>query len=150
KARRNTESFQQRLRELGWAEGRNISFVLRWGADTLANRQKYGRELVALAPDVILASSAVNVEVLRELTRTIPIVFTGTIDPVGSGLVESLARPGGNVTGFQAIEYGIGSKWLQLLKEIAPGVTRVAVLRAPTVPGSGQFGAIQSVAPAFN
>jgi putative tryptophan/tyrosine transport system substrate-binding protein len=148
-ARAHTAVFRQRMQELGWTEGRNISYELRWGAGGLADRQKYARELVALAPDVILASSAVGVEALQELTRTIPIVFTGTIDPVGSGLVESLARPGGNATGFLTIEYGIGSKWLQILKEIAPEVTRVAVLRAPTIPGSGQFGAIQSVASAF-
>jgi putative ABC transport system substrate-binding protein len=148
-ARANTAIFQQRLRELGWIEGRNIRFDLRWGAGGPDSRLRYARELVALAPDVVLTSSAAIVGVLQEQTRTIPIVFVGTIDPVGGGLVESLARPGGNTTGFLAIEYSIGAKWLELLKEIAPGVQRVAVLRAPTIPGSGQFGAIQSAAPAF-
>lgn len=141
--------FKQRLRELGWIEGRNIFPDLRWGLGDLETRRKYARELVALAPDMIMTSTAVGVEALQEQTRTIRIVFSGAIDPVGSGLVESLAHPGGNTTRFLTIEYGIGAKWLELLKEIAPQVTRVATLRAPTVPGSGQFGAIQSVAPAF-
>jgi putative ABC transport system substrate-binding protein len=149
-ARANTAVFKQRLQELGWTEGRNISYELRWGTTgDVAARQKDAREIIALAPDVILASSAVGVEALQQQTRTIPIVFASVIDPVGSGLVESLARPGGNATGFLTIEYGIGAKWLEFLKEIAPNVTRVAVLRAPTIPGSGQFGAIQSVAPTF-
>jgi putative ABC transport system substrate-binding protein len=145
----NTAVFRQRLQELGWIEGRNIRFDLRWGASALDRRRNYATELVALAPDLILASSAFNVQLLQEQTHTIPIVFVGTIDPVGGGLVESLARPGGNTTGFLGIEYSIGGKSLELLKEIAPGVTRVAVLRAPTIPGSGQFGAIQLAAPAL-
>jgi putative ABC transport system substrate-binding protein len=98
---------------------------------------------------VLLAPAAISVEMLQQLTRTIPIVFVGTIDPVGGGLVASLARPGGNATGFLAIEYSIGVKWLELLRQIAPGVTRVAVFRAATIAGSGQFGAIQSAAPTF-
>jgi putative tryptophan/tyrosine transport system substrate-binding protein len=149
-ARANTAVFRQQMQVLGWTEDRNIRFDLRWGvAGLVEQRRRYATEMVALAPDVILASAAVIVEALQEQTRTIPIVFVGTIDPVGGGLVASLARPGGNTTGFLAIEYSIGGKWLELLKQIAPGVTRVAVLRAPTIPGSGQFGAIQSAAPAF-
>jgi putative ABC transport system substrate-binding protein len=148
-ARANTAAFQQRLQELGWTEGRNIRFDLRWGAGAPATRQRFAGEAVALAPDVILASSAVVVEALQERTRTIPIVFAGVIDPVGGGLVASLARPGGNTTGFIGIEYSIGAKWLELLTQLAPGVKRAAVIRAPTVPGSGQFGAIQSAAPRF-
>ena len=148
-ARTNTAAFQQRMQELGWIEGRNISFDLRWGASQPTTRRRLAQEVLTLAPDAILASSAVVVEVLQEQTRTIPIVFAGVIDPVGGGLVASLARPGGNTTGFIAIEYSIGAKWLELLTQIAPGVKRVAVLRAPTVPGSGQFGAIQSAAPTF-
>jgi putative ABC transport system substrate-binding protein len=149
-ARENTAIFVKRMQDLGWIESRNVFYELRWGAgNDVRARQKYASELIALAPDVILASSAVGVEALQQQTRTIPIVFAAVIDPVGGGLVESLARPGGNTTGFLAIEYGIGAKWLEILKQIAPAATRVAVLRAPTIPGSGQFGAIQSVAPTF-
>jgi len=148
-ARANTAAFQQRLQELGWTEGRNIGFDLRWGASDPATRRRFAAEAVSLAPDVILASSAVVIEALQEQTRTIPIVFAGVIDPVGGGLVASLARPGGNTTGFIGIEYSIGAKWLELLTQLAPGIKRVAVIRAPTVPGSGQFGAIQSAAPRF-
>ena len=148
-ARANTAVFQQRLQELGWTEGRNIRFELRSGVSDPASRHRFAAEAVALAPDVILASSAVVVEALQEQTRTIPIVFAGVIDPVGGGLVASLARPGGNTTGFIGIEYSIGAKWLELLTQLAPGIKRVAVIRAPTVPGSGQFGAIQSAAPRF-
>jgi putative ABC transport system substrate-binding protein len=143
-ARANTALFRQRLQELGWIEGRNIEYELRWGVAGLpAARRRSVTEIVALRADLILASAAVIVEVLQEQTRTIPIVFAGVIDPVGGGLVASLARPGGNTTGFMEIEYSIGGKWLQLLTEIAPNVTRVAVFRATTLPGTGQFGAIQ-------
>jgi putative ABC transport system substrate-binding protein len=148
-ARSNTAAFQQRLLELGWTEGRNIRFDLLWGAADAATRRSFAAEAVALAPDVILASSAVVIEALQEQTRTIPIVFAGVIDPVGGGLVASLAHPGGNTTGFVAIEYSIGTKWLELLMQLAPSIKRVAVIRAPTVPGSGQFGAIQSAAPRY-
>jgi putative ABC transport system substrate-binding protein len=150
-AQARVAEFRKGLSDLGWIEGRNISFEFRWVGDSLNPdlRRKYANELVALAPDVILAPSAVSVQMLQQLTRTIPIVFVGTIDPVGGGLVASLARPESNATGFVAIEYGIGAKWLELLKQIAPSITRVAVLRAATIPGSGQFGAIQSVAPIF-
>jgi len=143
-ARANTALFRQRLHELGWIEGRNIEYDLRWSvAGVAADRRRSAMEIVALRPDLILASAAVIVEVLQEQTRAIPIVFAGIIDPVGGGLVASLARPGGNTTGFMEIEYSIGGKWLQLLTEIAPNVRRVAVFRATTLPGTGQFGAIQ-------
>src|SRR5207302_1689183 len=121
----------------------------RWGASDSDQRRRHSAEVVALKPDLILASSAVIVEALQQQTKTIPIVFVGTIHPVGGGLVASLAHPGANATGFLGIEYSIGAKWLELLKQIAPGTTRVLVFRAPTVPGSGQFGAIQSAAPSF-
>jgi putative tryptophan/tyrosine transport system substrate-binding protein len=143
-ARANTALFRQRLQELGWIEGRNIEYELRWSvAGVAADRRRSAMEIVALRPDLILASAAVIVEVLQEQTRAIPIVFAGIIDPVGGGLVANLARPGGNATGFMEIEYSIGGKWLQLLTEIAPLVRRVAVFRATTLPGTGQFGAIQ-------
>jgi putative ABC transport system substrate-binding protein len=112
--------------------------------------RRFAAELVALAPDVILASGTATVGALRQATRTVPIVLANVTDPVGAGFVDSLARPGGNVTGFLSFEYGMGGKWLELLKQIAPGVTRVAVIRDPAISaGTGQFGAIQSVAPSF-
>jgi putative ABC transport system substrate-binding protein len=140
-------AFTQGLRELGWIDGSNVRIDIRWGAGNAKDSRKYATELIALAPDVILASGGVVATILVQTTRTVPIVFTQTPDPVGGGLVASLARPGGNATGFSAIEYGTGAKWLELLKEIAPHVTRVAVVRDPAIPqGIGQFGAIQSVA----
>jgi putative ABC transport system substrate-binding protein len=142
-AQLNVAAFRRRLEELGWSEGRNVRVDIRWGAGDIRRRRAIAAEVVALAPDLILAASSVYVELLQELTRSIPIVFASAIDPVGGGLVESLMRPGGNATGFTSIEYTIGGKWLQLLKEIAPNVTRVAVFRATTLPGTGQFGAIQ-------
>ena len=144
-AQSNLAVFRRRLQDLGWSEGRNIKFDIRWteGAGEVARRRSIATEMVASAPDLILATSAVYVDLLQEQTRSIPIVFAGAIDPVGGGLVESMSRPGGNTTGFSTIEYTIGGKWLQLLKEIAPDVTRVAVFRARTLPGTGQFGAIQ-------
>jgi putative ABC transport system substrate-binding protein len=148
-AQSDIATFRQRLLELGWSEGHNVRFDIRWGAGDVARRREIAAELVALAPDLVLASAAVFVEELQQQTRSIPIVFTGVIDPVGGGLVASLARPGGNTTGFSGIEYTIGGKWLQLLKEIAPNVTRVAVFRAATIPGSGQFGAIQAISPSL-
>ena len=138
-------AFVRRLTELGWADGRNVRLDVHWTAGSDAAR-KYAAELVALAPDVILGSTSTTVAALQQATRTVPIVFAGVIDPVGAGLVESLARPGGTTTGFTAFEYAIGAKWLQLLKEIAPRVTRAAVLRDPTTAaGIGQFAAIQAV-----
>jgi len=143
-------AFLQSLQRLGWTEGRDVRIDIRWGAGDSADTRKYAAELVALAPDVILATATPAVAALQQATRTLPIVFVLVADPVGAGFVESLARPGGNATGFTPFEYGIGAKWLELLKEIAPNVKRVAVLRDATNPGGiGQFAAIQSVSPAF-
>ena len=140
-------AFVQGLQQLGWTDGRNVRIDTRWGAGNPANSRKYATELVALAPDVILAVG-VSVEPLLEATRTVPIVFTIVPDPVGSGFVDSLSRPGGNATGFLMFEYSLCGKWPELLKEIAPGVTRAAVLRdAAVAAGIGQFAVIQSVAP---
>src|SRR5262245_25926785 len=143
-------AFVQSLKELGWTDGRNMSIDTRWSAGDAADTRKFAGELVALAPDVILASGGTVVGPLLQATSTVPIVFTQTADPVGGGLVASLAQPGGNATGFAAFDYDMGGKWLELLKEIAPRVTRVAVLRDPAISqGIGQFGAIQSVAPSL-
>jgi putative tryptophan/tyrosine transport system substrate-binding protein len=143
-------AFLQGLQEAGWAVGRNVRIDLRWGAGDADRFRKQAAELVALAPDVVLASSLPVVGPLLQATRTVPIVFVQVVDPVGAGLVASLAQPGGNATGFTIFEFGIAAKWVELLKEIAPGVTRVAVLRdAASSSGIGQLGAIQSVAPSF-
>jgi putative tryptophan/tyrosine transport system substrate-binding protein len=149
-SRARTEAFVKALRELGWTEGHNMRIEYRWGAANVDNNRKQAAELIALAPDVVLATASGSVHALQQASRTVPIVFVQVPDPVGAGFVDSLARPGGNATGFTTFEYGIGAKWLELLKEIAPGVKRAAVLRDPTNPaGSGQWGAIQSVAPSF-
>jgi putative ABC transport system substrate-binding protein len=143
-------AFLQGLQQLGWTDGRNVRIDTRWGAGDADRIRRDAAELVALAPDVILTSGASTLGPLLQATRTVPIVFANVTDPVGAGFIDSLARPGGNVTGFTQFEYGISAKWLELLKQIAPGVTRVAVLRDPAIPsGIGQFGAIQSVAPSF-
>ena len=143
-------AFQQALQELGWTIGRNVAMETRWGAADPNRTRRYATELAALVPDVILASGSAAVGPLLQATRNVPIVFAGVPDPVGAGFVESLARPGGNATGFVQFEYGLGAKWLELLKEIVPRVTRVAVLRdVDLAAGTGQFGAIQSVAPSF-
>jgi putative tryptophan/tyrosine transport system substrate-binding protein len=143
-------AFAQGLQQLGWTVGQNIRVDYRWGGSNADNMRKYAAELVALAPDVILAHSSAAVAPLLQATRTIPIVFTTVADPVGAGYVDSLARPGGNATGFVVFDYSIAGKWLEMLKEIAPRVTRAAVLRdAALAVGTGQFGAIQSVAPSF-
>jgi putative tryptophan/tyrosine transport system substrate-binding protein len=140
-------AFVQGLQQLGWTDGRNVQIDYRWAAGDADRMRKYAAELIALAPDAILAAGGATVGPLLQATRTVPVVFTLTPDPVGAGFVDSLARPGGNATGFTNFEYGIGVKWLELLKEIAPRVTRAAVLRDPTIPaGIGQFGAIQAVA----
>jgi putative ABC transport system substrate-binding protein len=145
---RNT-AFVQALQQLGWTDGRNARIDTRWGTDAGSTR-KYAAELVALAPDVILASASTATSALQQTTRTMPIVFVAVIDPVGAGYVESLARPGGNLTGFSLFEYGLSGKWLELLKEIAPGVTRVAVIRDTAVgSGVGQYAIIQAVAPSL-
>ena len=143
-------AFQQELQRLGWTDGRNVRIDTRWTAGNPDNIRKYAAELVVLAPDVILAHGSATVGPLLQVTHTVPIVFTQTPDPVGAGFVESLARPGGNATGFTPFEYGIGAKWLELLKQIAPSVTRAAVIRDSGITaGIGQWGAIQSVAPSF-
>jgi len=143
-------AFIQRLKELGWTEGRNVRVETRWAAGNAADMRKYAAELVSFAPSVILAAGGSTVVPLMQATNTIPIVFTGASDPVGGGLVASLSRPGGNVTGFTPFEYSMSGKWLELLKEVAPAVKRVAVLRDPSIPqGIGQFGAIQSLGPSL-
>jgi putative ABC transport system substrate-binding protein len=140
-------AFRQALQQLGWSDGRNIRIDIRWGENDPDRDRGYAAELVALAPDLILAGGTLSVAALRHATRTLPIVFVHVSDPVGAGIVDSLARPGGNITGFMNHEYSLSGKWLELLKEIAPRVTRVAVLRDPTqVSGGGQLGAIQSAA----
>jgi putative tryptophan/tyrosine transport system substrate-binding protein len=142
-------AFLQGLQELGWTVGRNMQIDFRWSTDD-ASRMRYAAELVALGPDVILASSGVVVGALQQTTRTVPIVFVTAIDPVGGGLIASLARPGGNATGFAAFEFSLGAKWLELLREVAPRIARVAILRDPTVPaGSAPFGAVQGAAASF-
>ena len=143
-------AFLQELQRLGWIIGRNIRIETRWTRGDAEDARKYAAELVALNPDVILASGISTVVALLQLTRTVPIVFPAVYDPVAAGVVESLARPGGNVTGFMTAEYSIGGKWLELLKEIAPSMTRVAVLRSPASRSSAsQFAAIQAVAPSL-
>jgi putative tryptophan/tyrosine transport system substrate-binding protein len=143
-------AFAQGLQELGWSIGRNIRFDIFWTGGDVERIRKSATELLALAPDVILVAGSPNVGMLQTATRNVPIVFVGIGDPVGGGFVESLARPGGNATGFMLFEYSISGKWLELLKEIAPGITRVAVVRDPALAvGAGQLGAIQSVAPSF-
>ena len=127
------EAFLQGLQELGWTDGRNVRIDYRWAAGDTDRFRRYAEELLALAPDVILASASATVGALQQATRTVPIVFANVGDPVGAGFVDSLARPGGNATGFTYFEFGFGAKWLELLKEIAPRVTRVAVLRDLTV-----------------
>ena len=141
-------AFLEGLQQLGWTDGRNIRIDYRFGAGDADNMRKYAAELVALAPDVILGSGTASVAPLLQATRTVPIVFAQVTDPVGAGFVDSLARPGGNATGFLLFEYAISGKWLELLKEIAPRVSRAGVIRDPAqTAGTGQFGVIQSVAP---
>src|SRR5262245_30211480 len=140
------EGFQRRLQQLGWTDGHNVRIDYRFAAGNPENYRKYAAELVALAPDVILAPGG-SLTYAVQATRTVPIVFANAADPVGAGFVESLSRPGGNATGFLLFEYELSAKWLELLKEIVPGVTRALVLRDPTVTtGIGQFAVIQSVA----
>ena len=143
-------AFRQALQKLGWTEGQNVRIDVRWAAADAALERKFATELVSLTPEVILATASPTVAALQSVTRTVPIVFAHSVDPVGAGFVDSLARPGGNATGYVLFEYGTAAKWLELLKEIAPNVARVAVLRDPAIAsGIGQFGAIQSVAPSF-
>jgi len=144
-------AFQQELALLGWSIGRNVRIDIRWATTNAAEIRRQAAELVALAPDVILAAGDSTVPSLLQATRTVPIVFAVVTDPVGAGYVDSLARPGGNVTGFMNFEFGQSGKWLDLLKEIAPTVRRVAVLRDPANPAQiAQFGAIQAVAPSLS
>jgi putative ABC transport system substrate-binding protein len=140
-------AFQHGLQQFGWTDGRNVRIDIRWGEDDVDRERQYAAELVALAPDVILAAGTLAVAASQRVTRTLPIVFVGVGDPVGAGFVDSLARPGGNTTGFMVYEYSLSGKWLELLKEIAPSVTRAAVLRDPDSPaGIGQFSAIEAAA----
>jgi putative ABC transport system substrate-binding protein len=144
-----TKAFLQGMQELGWTEGRNIRFDIRWDTGAVDGARKVAAELLTLSPDVILASGVRALAALQT-SRDIPIVFTLAPDPVGAGFVESLAQPGGNVTGFMQFEYSLSGKWLELLREIAPNVTRAAILRDPTISaGIGQFAVIQAVAPAI-
>jgi len=143
-------AFSQALQELGWVDGRNIRMDVRWATGDQAEIRRQAAELVALGPHIILASGTNTVTALRSVTRTVPIVFPFIADPVSGGVVDSLARPGGNATGFMLFEYSISGKWLELLKQIAPGVKRVAVLGDPDIPtGPAQFGVIQAVAPSL-
>jgi putative tryptophan/tyrosine transport system substrate-binding protein len=141
-------AFRDGLQQLGWTDGHNMQIDTRWAGGDVDRFRTYAAELVALEPDVILASSTTSVAALQRITRSVPIVFAAVIDPVGAGFVASLARPGGNITGFSAFEYSLGGKWLELLKEIAPNLTRVAVLRDPALSADiGQFAVIQAMAP---
>ncbi len=143
-------AFLQRLEELGWTEGRNMRIDYRGGAGDPERTRRHVADLIALAPDVVLASGTATMSPLLQATRTVPIVFVNVADPVGAGFVESLARPGGNATGFIQFEYGMSAKWLELLKQAAPAITRVGVIRDPAVSaGIGQWGAIQTAAPSF-
>jgi putative ABC transport system substrate-binding protein len=143
-------AFAQGLQQLGWTVGRNVRIETRWGAGDAERYRRYAAELVALAPDVILVAGGSVLAAVQNATRTVPIVFVSVTDPVGAGQVGSLARPGGNTTGFTLLEYGTSGKWLELLKEIAPGMTRASIIQDPSIAsGSGQLAAIQTVAPPF-
>jgi putative ABC transport system substrate-binding protein len=140
-------AFAQELAQSGWIDGRNVRIDVRWGGVDPERIRSYAAELIALAPDVIVATGSAAVGSLLQATRAVPIIFVQVAEPVGAGFVETLSRPGGNATGFMLYEYGIGTKWLELLKEIAPGVKRVAFLQTPGIPsGPGQFGAMQGSA----
>jgi len=142
--------FKEILHQLGWIDGRNVRVEVQWAGGDPATARKDAEELVALPADVILANGQLGLEALLRATRSVPIVFNGTVDPVGSGFIDSLARPGGNATGFVLFEYALAGKWVELLKQIAPTVTRVAVLRDAAFPaGIGQFAVTQSVAPSI-
>ena len=143
-------AFVQGLQRLGWTVGRNVQIDTRWAAGDAGRIREYAAELVALGPDVVLATGGATPGPLLQASRTVPVVFVAVPDPVGAGFVDSLSRPGGNATGFMQSEYGTSAKWVELLKQVAPSVTRVAVIRDPaTAAGAGQFGAIQSAAASF-
>jgi ABC-type uncharacterized transport system substrate-binding protein len=144
-------AFLQGLAQLGWSDGRNVQIDIRWATTSADDLRRHAAELAALAPDVLVAASGTaTVAPLLQATRTVPIVFVVVVDPVGAGFVASLGRPGGNATGFTMFEYGLSGKWLELLKQIAPSMTRAAVLRDPAVAsGIGQFAAVQAVAPSL-
>jgi ABC-type uncharacterized transport system substrate-binding protein len=148
-SRKRLFALLQGLQQLGWVEDRNLRVDVRWAAGNTDDTRKYAAQLTALAPDIILAAGSLALGPLLQATRTIPIVFTHVPDPVGAGFVESMSHPGGNATGFTSFDYGLSVKWLELLKEIAPRVTRVGVIRDPNLTaGIGQWGAIQGAAPA--
>ena len=134
RSQRNIAAFLQALQQLGWTDGRNVRIDYRWPAGDADKARKYAAELVALAPDVILTASSLSLAPLLQATRTVPMVFVAIVDPVGTGFINSLSRPGGNATGFMLFDYDLSAKWLELLKEIAPGVTRAAVLRDSAIP----------------
>jgi putative ABC transport system substrate-binding protein len=141
------KAFKQELDKSGWIEGRNLHTEIRWAGESAERYREYAKELIALKPDVLLAFASPSVAALQQVTRDVPIIFANVIDPVGAGFVVSLARPGGNTTGFTAFEYSISGKWLELLKEVAPHLKRVAVVRDPSIAaGIGQFAAIQTLA----
>jgi putative ABC transport system substrate-binding protein len=147
---RRFEALSHALQRLGWTDGHNIQIVHRFTDGDFDRARAYAAEMVALGPDLILTSGASTAGAMLQVSRTVPVVFVGAADPVGAGFVESLARPGGNATGFTSYEYSLSAKWLELLKEIAPGVRRVAVLRDPAITaGIGQFGSIQTAAPSL-
>ncbi|HEX3337688.1 MAG TPA: ABC transporter substrate-binding protein [Pseudolabrys sp.] len=140
-------AFQQRLQQLGWTDGGNVRIETRWGADDVDRERRSAAELVALVPDIVLASGTLSVTALQHASSALPIVFVGVTDPVGAGFVDSLARPGGNITGFMIYEYNLSGKWLELLKQIAPSITRVAVIRNPENPvGVAVFSALRAAA----
>jgi putative tryptophan/tyrosine transport system substrate-binding protein len=140
-------AFEQSLQQLGWINGRNIQIEIRWGENDVDRDRKYATELVALAPDVVLAAGTIGVTALQRVTRTVPIVFVRVADPIGAGIVDTLARPGGNVTGFMNYEYSLSGKWLEVLKQIEPQLTRAAIIRDAANPaGIAQFGAIRTTA----
>jgi putative tryptophan/tyrosine transport system substrate-binding protein len=143
-------AFLQELAKSGWSIGHNVRIDIRWATDNSDAVRRHAAELAALAPDVVLAPGASTLGPLLQVNRTVPIVFAIVADPVGAGFIDSLARPGGNATGFTSFEYAIGGKWLELLKQIGPDVTRIAILRDPATPsGTGQFGVIQAMAPSL-